>query len=51
MEKELDVAREVQYKILPQRNPNYENLEISSLFVPAFEVGGDYYDFFKINEI
>lgn len=50
LEKELDVAREVQYKILPQNNPDYKNLEISSLFVPAFEVGGDYYDFFKIDK-
>ena len=50
LEKELDVAREVQYKILPQKNPIYNNLEISSLFVPAFEVGGDYYDFFKISK-
>jgi serine phosphatase RsbU (regulator of sigma subunit) len=50
LEKELDVAREVQYKILPQKNPDYKNLELSSLFVPAFEVGGDYYDFFCIDE-
>lgn len=50
LEKELDLAREVQYKILPQKNPNYDKLEISSLFVPAFEVGGDYYDFFRIDE-
>ena len=50
LEKELDVAREVQYKILPQKNPSYDNLEISSLFVPAFEVGGDYFDFFEIDD-
>jgi len=50
LEKELDVAREVQYKILPQKNPDFDNLEITSLFVPAFEVGGDYYDFFKIDD-
>lgn len=50
LEKELDVARAVQYKILPQKNPEIENLEITSLFVPAFEVGGDYYDFFRIND-
>ena len=47
MEKELDVAREVQSKLLPEITPKNENLEISALFVPAFEVGGDYYDFFK----
>jgi phosphoserine phosphatase RsbU/P len=50
LEKEFDVARAVQYKILPQKNPEYEKLEITSLFVPAFEVGGDYYDFFRIDD-
>jgi serine phosphatase RsbU (regulator of sigma subunit) len=50
LEKELDVAREVQYKILPQRNPDFKKFEIASLFVPAFEVGGDYYDFFNISK-
>ena len=50
LEKELDVAREVQYKILPSKTPVFENLEISALFVPAFEVGGDYYDFFTIDD-
>ena len=50
LEKELDVAREVQRKILPSRHPEYIGLEISSVFIPAFEVGGDYYDFFEISE-
>ncbi len=50
LEKELDVAREIQFKILPHKAPKYSNLEISALFVPAFEVGGDYYDFFNIGK-
>lgn len=50
LEKELDVAREIQRKILPAKNPVYENLEISSVFIPAFEVGGDYYDFFNLDK-
>lgn len=50
LERELDVAREIQRKIIPEKNPEYEDLEISSVFVPAFEVGGDYYDFFKISK-
>ncbi len=50
LEKELDVAREIQRKILPLKAPEYQNLQISSVFIPAFEVGGDYYDFFKISE-
>ena len=48
LEKELDVAREIQRKILPAKNPEFDNLSISSVFIPAFEVGGDYYDFFDL---
>ncbi len=50
MEKELDVAREIQRKILPKEKPAIPYLEVSASFIPAFEVGGDYYDFFKIDE-
>lgn len=50
LEKELDVAREVQQKILPSKIPEYPGLQISSVFIPAFEVGGDYYDFFEISK-
>lgn len=50
LERELDVAREIQRKIIPQKNPDVPNLTISSVFIPAFEVGGDYYDFFEISK-
>jgi len=50
LEKELDVAREIQYKILPAKTPDFKNIQISALFIPAFEVGGDYYDFFLLSE-
>lgn len=48
LEKELDVAREIQKKILPSSDPVLDKLSVSSVFIPAFEVGGDYYDFFQI---
>lgn len=50
LEKELDVAREIQNKILPSRDPEFNKLSISSVFIPAFEVGGDYYDYFEISK-
>lgn len=50
LEKELDVAREIQRKILPSKDPVFDKLNISSVFIPAFEVGGDYYDFFEIDD-
>lgn len=50
LEKELDVAREMQMKLMPRTLPKNEYLDIASIFIPAFEVGGDYYDFFKLKE-
>jgi len=50
MEKELDLAREIQNKIIPTKLPKIKNLEISAQFIPAFEVGGDYYDFFELSD-
>ncbi len=48
LEKEFDVAREMQQKILPEKLPVFENYEVAAVFIPAFEVGGDYYDFFTL---
>lgn len=50
LEKELDVARDIQRKILPAVVPSSPQIEVSALFVPAFEVGGDYYDFFELED-
>ncbi len=50
LQKELDVAREVQYKIVPSEAPKHENIDVAFGFLPAFEVGGDYYDFFLLPE-
>lgn len=47
MRKELEIARKIQLQFLPQREPEYPHLDISSICKPAMEVGGDYYDFFS----
>ena len=49
MKKELEVARDMQCKILPEHTPVFPNLQIATRFIPAQEVGGDYYDFFDIS--
>lgn len=46
LEKELDVAREMQKKLLPASDPDLKEIQICSVFIPAFEVGGDFYDFY-----
>ena len=48
--KELEIARGVQMRFLPQKVPHFPSLEIVSLCQPAMEVGGDYYDFIQMNE-
>lgn len=47
IKKELEIAQEVQQKLLPEKLPSNDNLEIVAYYKPAFEVGGDYYDFFS----
>ncbi len=50
LEKELDVAREMQKKLLPAFDPQFNQLQISSIFIPAFEVGGDFFDYYTDKE-
>ena len=50
LHKELEIARDVQFKMLPKENPNIPGYLISSMCIPALEVGGDYFDFIKLGE-
>ena len=47
---ELDIARRVQQNLLPKANPKMTGLDIDGLCIPATEIGGDYYDFFALND-
>jgi sigma-B regulation protein RsbU (phosphoserine phosphatase) len=43
--RELEIAREVQSKLLPQRTPALDSLDYAGVCIQARQVGGDYYDF------
>src|ERR671938_1218303 len=45
MEQELRLARSIQQAFLPKEVPTLEGWQISPLYQPAREVGGDFYDF------
>src|SRR3989449_7299744 len=45
LERDLALARELQFRLLPQSPPKLENLEVAAKFVPARAIGGDLYDF------
>ena len=46
MRKELELAREIQLDLLPD-DSDRTNLPVKGMNVPALEVSGDFYDFFK----
>src|SRR5262249_911763 len=45
LERDLSLARELQFRLLPQVLPKLENLEVAAKFSPARAIGGDLYDF------
>jgi sigma-B regulation protein RsbU (phosphoserine phosphatase) len=48
MEHELKIARDIQLSLLPQSLPRLKNFDISVIYKPTNEVGGDYYDILKV---
>jgi hypothetical protein len=49
-EQELDIARRVQVRLLPAEDPVVEGFEIAATCHPATEVGGDYFDYFRLED-
>lgn len=45
LQQELHIAQKMQMKLLPQTTPVFDELQVESVSYPAYEVGGDYYDF------
>jgi serine phosphatase RsbU (regulator of sigma subunit)/predicted ester cyclase len=50
VEQDLRVARNIQQASLPREVPQLEGWQISPFYRPAREVGGDFYDFFKLED-
>ncbi|NGP87715.1 PP2C family protein-serine/threonine phosphatase [Fodinibius halophilus] len=50
IKQELEIAREVQQSFLPVQTPEFENLDLAAMCKPAYETGGDYYDFVKLGD-
>ena len=50
LRRELDIARSIQQSILPRTFPRRSDLELFAEMLPAREVGGDFYDFFPVDD-
>ncbi len=44
LNREVEVAAEIQRTLVPSRLPSGKNYQLSSIYRPHFAVGGDYYD-------
>ena len=47
LEQDLELARELQFRLLPQKRPALKHAEVAARFSPARQIGGDLYDFLK----
>lgn len=50
MESELNIAREIQMSFLPSKLPFHPLYELASFIRPAREVGGDFYNYYMLDE-
>lgn len=50
MQQDLALAHEVQSRFLPQSDPNLKGYRFASWYRPMQQVGGDYYDYVRLNE-
>jgi sigma-B regulation protein RsbU (phosphoserine phosphatase) len=50
LEEELDLARDIQRNLLPQKIPVYKNFEIAAINLSSKQVGGDYYDIIPLDK-
>jgi phosphoserine phosphatase RsbU/P len=50
LNRELEIAREVQQRLFPQSGPQVAGLDYAGKCRPASSVGGDYYDFVEMGD-
>lgn len=48
--RELEIAAEIQQSLLPRDVPDFSGLSIDVNSTPAYEVGGDFYDFVQLDD-
>jgi len=50
LNRELEIARDVQHRLFPQKRPEIEGIQYAGMCRPALSVGGDYYDYMALSE-
>ncbi len=50
LKKEMELAQEVQQMLIPEEFPSGEGFDVAAIYKPHFNVGGDYIDFFHLED-
>jgi sigma-B regulation protein RsbU (phosphoserine phosphatase) len=48
LEKQVQMAADVQQRMIPQEPPNVPGIDLAAVYVPCYELGGDFYDFIPL---
>ncbi len=49
-QKEIELAGQVQSMLFPRDLPHNMRIDIDAIYLPHHSIGGDYYDYFELNE-
>ncbi len=47
---QMRLAGAIQRRMIPEMAPSVRGLDIAATYIPCFDVGGDFYDFLRIND-
>jgi serine phosphatase RsbU (regulator of sigma subunit) len=50
LEEQLEIARQVQSELLPAFTEKYAGVQLATVYTPAEQVGGDFYDVFRVKD-
>jgi serine phosphatase RsbU (regulator of sigma subunit) len=48
LEKQVAMAADVQQRMIPQSPPQIPGLDLASVYIPCYELGGDFFDFMPL---
>jgi serine phosphatase RsbU (regulator of sigma subunit) len=50
LEEQMQIAKDVQSSLLPVQPPEIDGYDIAGVCIPTYEIGGDYYDYIKLDD-
>ncbi len=48
LERQVQMAAEVQHRMIPAKPPAIPGIDVAAVYVPCYELGGDFYDFIEL---